>query len=159
MKMLSHKNAIKNEYFGVARIEESNRIKSKSKEVFLVESTKIEIEKFWFQIIDKNRNRIYFLIIESESNNFGIDPALILTSQCTVHPVHIFCNFELGTLQKAERMKKYEKATPHEFTWTPILWAMKLLQKAKQEGKIQVRTCSVAVLPILAILEKFSIYI
>ena len=35
-------------------------------------------------------------------------------------------------------MKKYEKATPHEFTWTPILWAMKLLQKAKQEGKIQV---------------------
>ena len=44
-------------------------------------------------------------------------------------------------------MKKYEKATPHEFTWTPILWAMKLLQKAKQEGKIQVRTCSVAVLP------------
>ena len=41
-------------------------------------------------------------------------------------------------------MKKYEKATPHEFTWTPILWAMKLLQKAKQEGKIQVRTCSTA---------------
>ena len=39
-------------------------------------------------------------------------------------------------------MKKYEKATPHEFTWTPILWAMKLLQKAKQEGKIQVRTCN-----------------
>ena len=36
-------------------------------------------------------------------------------------------------------MKKYEKATPHEFTWTPILWAMKLLQKAKQEGKIQVK--------------------
>ena len=78
MKILSHKNAIKNEYFGVARIEESNRKKSKSKEVFLVESTKIEIEKFWFQIIDKNRNRIYFLIIESESNNFGIDPALEL---------------------------------------------------------------------------------
>ena len=41
-------------------------------------------------------------------------------------------------------MKKYEKATPHEFTWTPILWAMKLLQKAKQEGKIQVSTFSVA---------------
>ena len=51
-------------------------------------------------------------------------------------------------------MKKYEKATPHEFTWTPILWAMKLLQKAKQEGKIQVRTSSFAVLPTLAIFEK-----
>ena len=76
MKILSHENAIKNEYFGVSRVEESNNIKSKSKEVFLVESTKIKIEKFWFQIIDKNRNRIYFLIIESESNNFGIDPAL-----------------------------------------------------------------------------------
>ena len=77
MKILSHKNATKNEYFGVSRIEESNHIKSKSKEVFLVESTKIEIEKFCFQIIDKNRNRIYFLIIESESNNFGINPALV----------------------------------------------------------------------------------
>ena len=48
----------------------------------------------------------------------------------------------MRTLYKAVRMKKYEKATPHEFTWTPILWAMKLLQKAKQEGKIQVRICA-----------------
>ena len=58
------------------RIEESNHLKSKSKEVFLVESTKFEIKKLWFQKIDKNRNRIYFLNIESESKNFGIDPAL-----------------------------------------------------------------------------------
>ena len=49
-------------------------------------------------------------------------------------------NAKLMLPSEAERMKKYEKATPHEFTWTPILWAMKLLQKAKQEGKIQVRT-------------------
>jgi hypothetical protein len=36
------------------------------------------------------------------------------------------------------RLKKADKRTPHESTWTPILWAMKLLTRARIEGKITV---------------------
>ena len=37
-----------------------------------------------------------------------------------------------------ERMKKCESETPHEATWTPILWALKLLERARSENKIEV---------------------
>ena len=35
-------------------------------------------------------------------------------------------------------MMKFELQTPHEATWTPILWALKLLERARTEGKIKV---------------------
>jgi hypothetical protein len=33
-------------------------------------------------------------------------------------------------------MMKVDSMTPHESTWTPILWALKLLERARTEGKI-----------------------
>ena len=39
---------------------------------------------------------------------------------------------------EVKRIQKAEAQTPHEATWTPILWALKLLQRARTEGKIQV---------------------
>lgn len=41
---------------------------------------------------------------------------------------------------EVERMKKCESETPHESTWTPILWALKLLERAKAEGKVTVKS-------------------
>ena len=38
---------------------------------------------------------------------------------------------------QAERLENVSILTPHEASWTPILWAMKLLSKAKQENKIK----------------------
>ena len=35
-------------------------------------------------------------------------------------------------------MKKCNETTPHEITWIPILWAMKLLTRARNEGKIKI---------------------
>ena len=40
--------------------------------------------------------------------------------------------------KELERMKKAEIQTPHESTWTPVLWALKLLERARTEGKIKV---------------------
>ena len=39
---------------------------------------------------------------------------------------------------EVKRIQKAEAQTPHEATWTPILWALKLLQRARTERKIQV---------------------
>ena len=39
-----------------------------------------------------------------------------------------------------KRMIKAEDLTPHESTWAPILWALKLLERARTEKKIEV-TC------------------
>ena len=33
-------------------------------------------------------------------------------------------------------MAKVDKMTPHESTWIPILWALKLLERARTEKKI-----------------------
>ena len=43
-------------------------------------------------------------------------------------------------LLQAERMRleKVDRKTPHESSWTPLLWAMKLLARARNEGKIKV---------------------
>jgi hypothetical protein len=35
------------------------------------------------------------------------------------------------------RLMKVEEMTPHESTWTPILWALKLIERARSEGKIK----------------------
>ena len=37
-----------------------------------------------------------------------------------------------------KRMKRAEIQTPHESTWSPALWALKLLERARTEGKIKV---------------------
>ena len=39
---------------------------------------------------------------------------------------------------EVKRLEKADAKTPHESTWTPILWAMKLLTRARTEGKIKV---------------------
>ena len=38
---------------------------------------------------------------------------------------------------EAERLEKIDLRTPHEATWTPVLWALKLLRKARQMGKVE----------------------
>ncbi len=37
---------------------------------------------------------------------------------------------------EVDRLLAADAKTPHESTWTPILWAVKLLQRARSEGKI-----------------------
>ncbi len=37
---------------------------------------------------------------------------------------------------EVDRLLTADSKTPHESTWTPILWAVKLLQRARTEGKI-----------------------
>ena len=39
---------------------------------------------------------------------------------------------------EVERLIKIDNKTPHESTWSPILWATKLLTRAQIEGKIKV---------------------
>ena len=41
---------------------------------------------------------------------------------------------------EVERLKKCDDTTPHETTWTPILWATKLLTRARSEGKIKIES-------------------
>ena len=41
-------------------------------------------------------------------------------------------------LLKAERLERVASQTPHEVSWTPLLWAMKLLAKAKADDKIPI---------------------
>lgn len=40
--------------------------------------------------------------------------------------------------KEAERLERVASQTPHEVSWTPLLWAMKLLAKAKAEDKITI---------------------
>lgn len=47
-------------------------------------------------------------------------------------------NAKLMLPKEVERMMKSESETPHESTWTPILWALKLLERARTEEKIKV---------------------
>ena len=39
---------------------------------------------------------------------------------------------------EVERLKAVQRKTPHEYTWVPILWACKLIQRARTEGKITI---------------------
>jgi hypothetical protein len=41
---------------------------------------------------------------------------------------------------EAERLRKAETKSPHEVTWAPILWACKLIQRARTDGKITLET-------------------
>ena len=48
---------------------------------------------------------------------------------------------------EAIRLDKVDRKTPHESSWTPLLWAMKLLARARLEGKVKVEA------PIFASLQ------
>ena len=37
---------------------------------------------------------------------------------------------------EVERLTSLQEKSPHEYTWVPILWACKLIQRARTEGKI-----------------------
>ena len=37
---------------------------------------------------------------------------------------------------EAERLQRVDLCTPHEATFTPILWALKLLCRARKDGKV-----------------------
>ena len=39
---------------------------------------------------------------------------------------------------EVQRLIRAEIRTPHESTWTPMLWALKLLERARTEGKITI---------------------
>ena len=39
---------------------------------------------------------------------------------------------------EVKRLQAVQKKTPHEYTWVPILWACKLIQRARTEGKITI---------------------
>ena len=39
---------------------------------------------------------------------------------------------------EVERLIHADLRTPHESTWTPMLWALKLLERARTEGKITI---------------------
>ena len=39
---------------------------------------------------------------------------------------------------EVERLVKIDNKTPYESTWTPILWATKLLTRARVEGKMKI---------------------
>ena len=45
---------------------------------------------------------------------------------------------------KEEKLDEIDHQTPHESSWTPLLWAMKLLAKAKQEKLINIEAPSYA---------------
>ena len=39
---------------------------------------------------------------------------------------------------EAVRLGRVDDKTPHESTWTPILWALKLIQKARTKGQVDI---------------------
>ena len=43
---------------------------------------------------------------------------------------------------EAQRMVKAELQTPHEATWTPILWATKMITHARNKEKISIDPAS-----------------
>ena len=45
--------------------------------------------------------------------------------------------------KEVKQMENAEMLTPHEATWTPILWALKLLERARSEKKIQVNVSKI----------------
>ena len=47
-------------------------------------------------------------------------------------------NAKLMLPNEVMRLEKVDAKTPHESTWTPILWAMKLMTKARKEKKINI---------------------
>ena len=60
--------------------------------------------------------------------------------------LNIFCDrfpgfsYKNQFIFKLERLERVEKLTPHEVSWTPLLWAMKLLARAKADNKVKIES-------------------
>jgi len=59
-----------------------------------------------------------------------------LAEECPTYDT--FVEKKLLLPHEVERIKKVDEKTPHESSWAPLLWAMKLLTRAKDEGKIKI---------------------
>ena len=83
--------------------------------------------------------------------NSLVDAKLLLPSEVTfsfqIHCtslLNIICNcikyFKNSIFYnlKKERLERVDMKTPHESSWTPLLWAMKLLARAKADQKISI---------------------
>ena len=101
----------------------------------MVEKSRVErsgveksgVEKFLFEDISTpDFSTPYILKVENSGvEEFGVKSSGFVMS------------FNLPS--EMTRMEKCESQTPHESTWLPILWALKLLERARSEGKIRVR--------------------
>ncbi|QQP50789.1 Bestrophin -like protein [Caligus rogercresseyi] len=65
-------------------------------------------------------------------------PDKIALKLVTFVPGKTLIDAKLMLPHEAERLEKIDAKTPHESSWTPLLWANKLLQKARSEGKITI---------------------
>ncbi len=63
---------------------------------------------------------VYRLVSEKVQNRFPDLNSLVEAKLMLPHEV--------------TRLEKADNKTPHESTWVPILWAMKLLTRARSEG-------------------------
>ena len=66
---------------------------------------------------------VYRLVSKKVQNRFPDYDSMVQAKLILPH--------EVARLEKAD-------SKTHECTWTPILWAMKLLARARQEGKVQI---------------------
>ena len=51
-------------------------------------------------------------------------------------------NAKLMLPQEVQRLEKIDHKTPHESTWTPILWATKMITHARNREKISIDPAS-----------------
>ena len=51
-------------------------------------------------------------------------------------------NAKLMLPQEVQRLEKIDHKTPHESTWTPILWATKMITHARNKEKISIDPAS-----------------
>jgi len=65
---------------------------------------------------------VYRLVSKKVKNRFPNMDSLVLAKLLLPH--------------EAERLERVDFRTPHEATWTPILWALKLLCRARKLGKV-----------------------
>ena len=47
-------------------------------------------------------------------------------------------NEKLMLQPEMERFERIDAKTPHESTWVPLLWAMKLIAKARKEKRVEI---------------------
>ena len=59
--------------------------------------------------------------------------------------------------KEVKQMENAEMLTPHEATWTPILWALKLLERARSEKKIHVNVSKTYLIDKRAILSAYRL--
>ena len=65
---------------------------------------------------------------------------LILSKQIFILIYIFWLRYQIAKLRyiQVRRLHKVDDRTPHESSWTPLLWAMKLLTRARKEKKIEI---------------------